>query len=79
MGAAGHRRWRVDLGLWVEDGRTVLRFVQFFGAGADVTDFALGWHWYLDKLDAEVTGRPGPRDWDNFLAEAGAAYGRTPD
>ena len=71
--------WRVDLDLWVEDGRTVLRFVQFFSAGADVTDFALGWHWYLDKLDAEVTGRPGPRDWDNFLAEAGAAYGRTPD
>jgi uncharacterized protein YndB with AHSA1/START domain len=71
--------WRVDLDLWVEDGCTVLRFVQFFGAGADVTDFALGWHWYLDKLDAEVTGRPGPRAWDTFLAEAGAAYGRTPD
>ncbi len=70
--------WRVDLDLWRED-RTVLRFVQFFPAGADVTDFAMGWHWYLDKLDAEVGGRPGPATWDAFLAEVGPGYGRTPD
>jgi uncharacterized protein YndB with AHSA1/START domain len=68
--------WRVDLDLWREGDRTVLRFVQFYGAGADVTDFALGWHWYLDKLGAEVERRPQPGDWDTFLAEAGPAYGR---
>ena len=53
--------WRVDLDLWVEDGRTVLRFVQLFPAGADVTDMAMGWHWYLDKLDAEVVGPAAAR------------------
>jgi hypothetical protein len=70
--------WRIDLDLWVEDGRTVLRFVQVFPAGADVTDFALGWHWYLEKFGAEVGDRPQPGDWDAFLAEVGPAYGRAP-
>jgi uncharacterized protein YndB with AHSA1/START domain len=68
--------WRVDLDLRTEGGRTVLRFVQVFPAGTDVVDFAMGWHWYLDKLDAEVSGRPGPADWESFVAEVGAGYGR---
>ena len=71
--------WRIDLDLWDEDGRTVLRFVQVFPADADVTDFALGWHWYLEKLGAEIGGRPQPASWDAFLADVGPAYGRTPD
>ncbi len=66
--------WRIDLDLSVEGGRTVLRFVQFFPAGADVADFAGGWHWYLDKLDAELSGRPQPTDWDKFWAEVGPGY-----
>ncbi len=68
--------WRVDLDLWSDSGGTVLRFVQRFPTGADVTDFAIGWHWYLDKLDAEVGRRPVPPHWDDFLAEVGPAYGR---
>jgi uncharacterized protein YndB with AHSA1/START domain len=68
--------WRIDLDLWVEDGRTQLRFTQMYAADADVTDFAMGWHWYLDKFEAEVSGRPQPADWDAFLAELGPAYGR---
>jgi uncharacterized protein YndB with AHSA1/START domain len=68
--------WSVALDLWTEGGRTVLRFVQVFPADADVTDFAMGWHWYLDKLDAEVGGRPAPGHWDAFSAEVGPAYGR---
>lgn len=68
--------WRVDLELSVEDGRTVLRFVQVFGADADVTDFAMGWHWYLEKFGAEVDGSPVPADWDVFLARVGPGYGR---
>ncbi len=34
----------------------------------------VGWHWYLDKLDAEVSGRPGPADWETFWAEVGPGY-----
>jgi uncharacterized protein YndB with AHSA1/START domain len=72
----GQEDWALEVDLWSEDGRTVLRFRQVFAAGADVTDFAMGWHWYLDKFDTEVGGRPAPGDWDDFLAEAGPAYGR---
>ncbi len=72
----GTDAWRVDLDLWSESGGTVLRFAQRFPAAADVTDYALGWHWYLDKLDAEVGRRPVPPHWDDFLAEVGPAYGR---
>ena len=66
--------WRIDLDLRAEEGRTHLRFVQVFPADADVTDFAMGWHWYLDKLDAEVSGRPAPSDWESFWAEVGPGY-----
>ena len=68
--------WRIDLDLWREDGRTVLRFVQVFPADADVTDYAMGWHWYLDRFGAELGGSPAPEDWDAFVAEVGPAYGR---
>ena len=67
---------RVDLELSTEGGRTVLTFVQVFGADADVTEFAMGWHWYLEKFGAEVAGTPVPGVWDDFLAEVGPAYGR---
>ena len=71
----GTENWRVDLDLWVENGRTVLRFVQLFPAGAEVTDMALGWHWYLDKLDAEVGGREQPTvPWEAFVDEVGPGY-----
>lgn len=68
--------WRVDLDLVTDGDRTVLRFVQVFGAEADVTDFAMGWHWYLEKFGAEVAGSPAPGDWDAFLAAEGPGYGR---
>lgn len=71
--------WRIDLDLWVEGGRSHLRFSQVFGADADVTDFAMGWHWYLDKLDSVLSGRPVPAEWDAFAAEVGPAYGRAPE
>ena len=73
---AEQQDWRVELALVVESGRTTLHFVQVFAAGTDVTDFALGWHWYLDKFDAVVGGRPDPGNWDAFLAATGSEYGR---
>ncbi len=70
--------WRVELALVVESGRTTLHFVQVFAAGTDVTEFAMGWHWYLDRFDAEAGGPAAPGDWDTFLARHGAGYGRAP-
>ncbi len=70
----GQEDWRVELDLTEEGGRTVLRFRQWFAAGTDVADFAGGWHWYLDKLDAEISGAPAPGDWAAFWAEVGPGY-----
>jgi uncharacterized protein YndB with AHSA1/START domain len=68
--------WRVELQLTVADGRTVLLFTQLFAPGTEAVDYALGWHWYLDMFDAELTGGARPGDWDTFLAATGPAYGR---
>jgi uncharacterized protein YndB with AHSA1/START domain len=76
---AGEQKWRVQVDLSTEDGRAVLRFGQAFPPGTDVSDVATGWQWYLDKLDAEITGSPQPPDWDAFLAAAGPAYGLPPE
>ncbi|HEY0126395.1 MAG TPA: SRPBCC domain-containing protein [Blastococcus sp.] len=70
--------WRVDLDLWTEGGRTHLSFVQVFPADADVADFAIGWHWYLEKFAAELGGPAPTGDWDAFVTEVGPAYGRAP-
>jgi uncharacterized protein YndB with AHSA1/START domain len=67
--------WRVELDLAERDGGTELTFTQVFPAGTEVADFALGWHWYLDKLGAEVSGGAGPGSWEEFLAARGPAYG----
>jgi uncharacterized protein YndB with AHSA1/START domain len=69
--------WRIALDLTEEQGRTVLVFTQVFAPGTDAGDYVLGWHWYLDKLDAALAGGPGPGDWDTFLAATGPAYGRS--
>jgi uncharacterized protein YndB with AHSA1/START domain len=67
--------WRVELDLAVEGAETVLRFSQAFAAGTQLGDVATGWHWYLDKLDAEIGGGAPPAGWDDFLAEVGPGYG----
>ena len=68
----GH--WRVELDLWAEGDRTVLRFVQHFPAGTEVTDMAMGWHWYLDKLSAELGDGTAPTDWDAFVSAVRHLY-----
>jgi uncharacterized protein YndB with AHSA1/START domain len=68
--------WRVELDLAEQDGRTVLVFTQVFPSADGLAEVAAGWHWYLDKLDAELTGRPQLQmaDWDAFFADVGPAY-----
>jgi uncharacterized protein YndB with AHSA1/START domain len=69
--------WLIELDLTEEQGRTVLVFTQVFPPGTDAGDYVLGWHWYLDQFDAELTGSAQPGDWETFLAATAAAYGRT--
>ena len=67
--------WRVELDLVAQRGGTTLIFVQHLDDPAAVQDVAAGWHWYLDKLDAEISGGEPPGDWHDFLAEVGPRYG----
>jgi uncharacterized protein YndB with AHSA1/START domain len=66
--------WRVELDLSTDGATTTLRFTQVFRAGFPVGDVAGGWHWYLDKLDAEVSGGEGPAEWESFWAQMGPHY-----
>jgi uncharacterized protein YndB with AHSA1/START domain len=66
--------WTIELDLAEAGGRTTLTFTQVFPAGTDVGDAAAGWHWYLDRLDAVVTGADLPTDWDAFYAAVGPGY-----
>ena len=70
--------WRVELDLVSQRGGTTLIFVQRFDDPAAIPDVAAGWHWYLDRLDAEISGSQPPADWDAFLAEVGPHYGWSP-
>ena len=71
--------WRLHLDLAEEQGATVLVFTQVFPAGTDAGDYVLGWHWYLDQFDAELTGGPTPPEWDAFVAATGPAYRNSAD
>jgi uncharacterized protein YndB with AHSA1/START domain len=71
----GQDDWSIEVDLWRDGDRTVLRFRQVFAADADVADFAAGWHWYLDKLDSVISGRPDPGHWTAFHAGLDGVYG----
>ena len=67
--------WRVELDLVAQRGGTTLIFVQRLADAAAAPDVAAGWHWYLDRFDAEISGTEPPADWDAFVAEHGGHYG----
>ena len=70
--------WRLEIDLVSQRGGTTLIFCQRFADASAVPDVATGWHWYLDRLDAELGGSEPPGDWDAFLAEVGPHYGWSP-
>jgi uncharacterized protein YndB with AHSA1/START domain len=73
-----NQNWRIELDLVSQRGGTTLIIVQHFADAAAVPGVATGWHWYLDRLDAEISGTEPPRDRDAFLAEVGPRYGYQP-
>ena len=68
------RRAEVDLA--AQRGGTTLILVLRAAGAEGLPDVATGWHWYLDRLDAEISGTEPPGDWDTFLADVGPRYGR---
>ncbi|MGY1741288.1 MULTISPECIES: SRPBCC family protein [unclassified Blastococcus] len=70
--------WRLEVDLAEDAGRTTLTFTQVLAADTGVADVAAGWHWYLDRLDAVLTGGEIPADWDAFYAAVGPQYAVPP-
>jgi uncharacterized protein YndB with AHSA1/START domain len=70
--------WRVAVDLAEAAGTTTLTFSQVLADGTGLADIATGWHWYLDRLGAVVTGGAVPADWDAFLAAVGPDYAAPP-
>ncbi|MBW0102210.1 SRPBCC family protein [Pseudonocardia sp. KRD291] len=50
-------------------GGTVLHFAQTLPAGFSPADVGPGWHWYLDRLGATLSGGTFP-DWADYPALA---------
>ena len=66
--------WRIELDLTEDGGTTTLVLTQVLPDDSGLADIATGWHWYLDRLDAVVTGAELPPAWDQFLAAVGPGY-----
>ena len=66
--------WRIELDLTEDAGTTTLVFTQVLPDDTGLADIATGWHWYLDRLDAVLTGAELPPEWDAFQAAVGPEY-----
>ncbi|MDN5916071.1 MAG: SRPBCC family protein [Pseudonocardia sp.] len=63
---AGADPWDIAVTLeTAPSGGTVLHFRQTLPAGFSPADVGPGWHWYLDRLGASLSGAAFP-DWDDY-------------
>jgi uncharacterized protein YndB with AHSA1/START domain len=68
-------RWRLAVTLTeASSGGTGLRFVHRLGADDDVPSTGVGWHYYLDRLDAVVRGGTPTEAWDDYYPALEGLY-----
>ena len=67
------RTWRIGLTLLEDSGTTSLIFEQSIPPEMETSDVGTGWHWYLDRLTAAVSGNPMPK-WDDYHPFLASAY-----
>lgn len=58
--------WRLELDLSTDDDSSRLVFTQPLADPDEATNIGPGWHYYLDRLAAEVAGSPVPDDWSTY-------------
>ncbi|WP_295624517.1 SRPBCC family protein [uncultured Corynebacterium sp.] len=56
--------WRLEVRLEEAGSATVLHFGQPLADPGSAADIGPGWHYYLDRLEAALDGRPIDMDWD---------------
>lgn len=67
--------WELTVALIPAGTGTVLEFEQVLPDGFSPADAGPGWHWYLDRLAAVLSGGPMP-DWEETLAATAPLYPR---
>ena len=73
--SGGAMRWPLDLTLSERPGGgTALRFVHALSVADDVPSTGVGWHYYLDRLDAVVRGLPPTDAWDDYYPALAERY-----
>ena len=70
--------WTLAVSLRSEPGTTTLVFTQRLAEPYDATSIGPGWHYYLDRLAAVVSGTPVPEVWDDYFPVLEDSY-RLPD
>ncbi len=59
--------WSVEVRLVQEGEHTRLRLTHLLVEPYDASGIGPGWHYYLDRLGAVVTGGPVPTDWEDYV------------
>ena len=70
--------WTLAVRLRAEAETTTLVFTQHLDEPYDATSIGPGWHYYLDRLAAVVSGTPVPEVWDDYFPALESSY-RLPD
>lgn len=68
--------WPLEIALAESDEGTRLSFTHHLAQTDDSTDIGPGWHFYLDRLHAALTGEPVPQDWEQYYPALAASYER---
>ena len=64
----GEDVWRLELTLTSEGAGTTMRFVHRLVEPYDATGIGPGWHFYVDRLEAEIARRHVDQEWDDYVA-----------
>jgi uncharacterized protein YndB with AHSA1/START domain len=72
-GGPGPMTWHIEVTLDGGGGPTTLEFVQPLPSPATAEELGPGWHYYLDRLAASLSGKPMP-DWDDYHPALADAY-----
>ncbi len=66
--------WRLSVELQAHGAGTTLVFTQRLTEPYDASSVGPGWHYYLDRLGAVVTGLDVPDSWDDYFPSLKNAY-----
>ena len=66
--------WLLSVSLQPRGAGTELVFYHRLAEPYDATSVGPGWHYYLDRLGAVVSGRDVPTDWDAYFPAPEGAY-----